>query len=231
MVKVLRVYKAMSKSSKDPAVERVKFYGLKDEKGNVIVKPEYKFHIFINLVHMFAKDKKDGSCYNVKYYDINGKEISIKTFEKGFPFNRDGVAVVKDLSTKYTNGSQYFLLTQDGFQSSFPGLYPEDAKFCCVNDLERAIEGIGAMAIKYAKPNILFDFDKKNIATYKNALKTYLKSLNYFNKTEEEAKAIINKEFELFNTLIDEMEKKYKDSSENRQKKSKIDKYIDFLVK
>lgn len=215
-------------------------YGLKDEKGNVILEPKYRNYGYSNGIYAFADDVHRNALniwdtskkyFDAVYFNKQGEKLTERKIKEGYEFNEDGFAVVYPSDINYTNGAKYLLMTKNGFISSFPRLKPEEAKLCCPADLEQAIKDCGAVAVKYATPEVVgrkkVTSKETYIEEYREALKEYLKNLDYADKTEKECKKIIKAEFKLFKELVKEKLKVVKKEKAESLKKQKLNGYIE----
>ncbi|MBE5746475.1 MAG: hypothetical protein E7359_04255 [Clostridiales bacterium] len=214
-------------------------FGLKDEKGKVIVKPSYEIGEKKNGVFVLAGNKTsyittEQNIYNyVDYYNENGDKLNNVEIIEGSNFNEDGFAVVAPSDINYTNGAKYVLMTKKGNMLGMPTIEMEDAKLTSPADLEQAIKDCGALAVKYATAEVIgrekVTTGETFIEEYKEALKKYLKGLDYSNISEKQAKTIVKKELTLFKELIDNQMKIVNKQKKEKAKKSKLNDFINGL--
>lgn len=187
--------------------------------------------IFKHGIHFHFEKKQKGKYINVVIYKNNGKEIG--SYQELYHFNEDGLAIVK---SRYHNFfGEYSFITKNGNLLSTPFKSTEQASINTVEGLKVAIEDIGAVAVKYASDALLSEERLTEVAMnkYKEALKKYLIFSDLFsedNKTDEEIKALINKEYDLFKSFIDPKFITIKEKNE-KMNRIKLKSYIDDLIK
>jgi len=201
-------------------------FGLKTESGRVVLEPTYKYYDFKENIYVFSNIKEGNKFIDAIVFNENGKELG--RFEEFYPFIEDGLAIVK---SRYNNFfGRFYFFTKKGGTLGIPFKSLEEAKIGVGIHLVEAIELIGANAIKYATKEILLD--ESQMPQYKEALKKYIFSTGVVymdDKTEDELKSIVKKEYDLFNSLL---EVKTKTISEDKEtKRNNIINYIDELIK
>lgn len=200
--------------------------GLVDKYGRTVVEITHKHTLSDYDLYLLAGKKQKDKFINAAFYNEKGKELG--DFEEVYPFNEDGLAIVK---SKYKNFfGQYSFFTKKGKTLGTPFKSIDEAKLSNSKDLLEAIEIIGANAIKYATKEILLD--ESQMPKYKEALKKYIFSTGVVymdDKTEEELKSIVKKEYDLFNSLFEEKTKTI--TKDKETKRNNIINYIDDLIK
>lgn len=188
--------------------------------------------IFKYGIHFSYEKRQKDKFLDVVIYKNNGKMIG--SFAELYPFNEDGLAIVK---SKYHNFfGEYSFITKNGNQAGLPFESLDKACISLVDGLAEAIEDIGAVAVKYASQDLLSEekLTENAIKQYKNALKKYLIFSDLFekdNKTDEEIKAIIHKEYDLFKSLIDVKSNLIIKEKNEKMNRIKLKSYIDDLIK
>jgi len=208
----------------------VQYFGIKNDRGHVIVEPTYKYNTFGNGFKFLYNEKLEDYFGDVLIYNYNGKEIG--RFEEFYPFNEDGLAIVK---SRYNNFfGRYSFFTKKGKTLGAPFKGRGYAEFSSSKDLIEAIETIGAVAIKYANNEIFTNKDDAQMKLYKEALKKYIFSTGVIfieDKTEIEIKRIIHKEYDSFNLLMREKLSKVLSKDEKEERKNNLTNFINDLIK